>query len=935
MDLWSPLSRLFPAVLLTWTLFALCFQLGCSAANTSTPWPLLDNGLQHTVQWDHYSLLINGERLFLFGGEMHPFRLPVPELWEDILQKIEAMGMRMVSIYTHWGFHAPTPDSVDFRTGAHNLTCFLEMARDVGLYVMVRPGPYINGELSAGGMALWSTTGAYGTLRLNGTAYTHSWTPYQDGIARVTRPFQITENGTVIIFQIENEYGNQWRDMNHKIPNWEAISYVEKLEDNARKNGIVVPLTHNAPNQNGRAWSKDYDTVGAGGDVDIYGLDSYPQCWSCVTSECGSQPPFMPEFQGGAMNPWDGPAGGCQERTGVDFVNFYYRDNIAQRVTMLNLHMIYGGTNWGWLAAPFMGTSYDYSAAISEDRSIGDKFYEIKNLGLFTRVADELAFTDWPAFYVIRHVQTASASEEWFAIKVNTSIGEFYVPKISSAAVLSGNEGKILVADFHFGNQTLYYATAEVLTYSIIDGKEILVLWTPSGRSGEFYLNGATTGTVSSGQSVTFVGSDHGVIVANTQRGGLTVLEFDNGVRIILVDRKTAYKVWVPALTKDPGVPVDQTALVVGPYLVCSATLTGTTIRWNGADLPTTKTNRSTLVATIPQPRTILVPKIVDWKSHDSLPERDPSYSDAGPAWVLANDTTSPNPAFNLNTTTKPYLFADQYGFHTGIRLWRAHFSVPADSTSPPTGVCLSIQGGTAHGWSAYLNGVFLGSWLGDANADTSNPTLPFPANSTLLRGGDNVLLVIHDDTGHDQGSAAVAGTAGASSSPHGTIDALRTRYNEGGLTAERLGWHLPNFNPPSSFWESRSAPSEGFPGPGVRFYRGTLPLHIPRGLDVSLAFRFQPPLDPEQNNNLGYGYRVLLFVNGWQYGRYYPSIASEDTFPVPAGVLDYEGQENMVGLAVGVEVVVRYAVESGFDSKGIEGGYLRGGWEEVRREYA
>ena len=291
----------------------------------------------------------------------------------------------------------------------------------------------------------------------------------------------------------------------------------------------------------------------------------------------------MPEFQGGAMNPWAGPAGGCQERTGVDFVNFYYRDNIAQRVTMLNLYMIYGGTNWGWLAAPFVGSSYDYSAAISEDRSIGDKYYELKNLGLFTRIADELAFTDrvgagteqtnntnlfttelrnpktGAAFYVIRHAVTASTSEEWFALKVNTSIGEFYVPKISSAVVLSGHEGKILVADFHFGNNTLYYATAEVLTYSIIDGKSVLVLWTPSGRSGEFYLQGATSGTVSAGQVVTFVQSDHGMIVGYTQQQGMTVLDFDNGVKVVLVDRTTAYKVWVPALTNDPKVPVDQT----------------------------------------------------------------------------------------------------------------------------------------------------------------------------------------------------------------------------------------------------------------------------------------------------------------------------------------------------------------------------------------
>jgi beta-galactosidase len=206
---------------------------------------------------------------------MHPFRLPVPELWEDILQKIKASGMRMVSIYTHWGIHAPTSDTVDFSTGPRNITRFLELAKNIGLYVTVRPGPHINGELSGGGMALWATTNEYGALRLNGTAYTEAWTPYQDGISQLTRPYQLTEGGTVLMYQIENEYAKQWRDEKARIPNLEAVSYMEKLEQNARTNGIVVPLIHNVPNRSGPSWSKDYDTVGAGGNVDIYGLDSY------------------------------------------------------------------------------------------------------------------------------------------------------------------------------------------------------------------------------------------------------------------------------------------------------------------------------------------------------------------------------------------------------------------------------------------------------------------------------------------------------------------------------------------------------------------------------------------------------------------------------------------------------------------------------------
>jgi hypothetical protein len=106
------------------------------------------------------------------------------------------------------------------------------------------------------------------------------------------------------------------------------------------------------------------------------------------------QPSMMLDFQGGALNPWDGPAEGCEAKTDESFVNFYYRDNAAQRVTILGLSMIHGGTNWGWIGAPFVPTSYRYSAAIAENRTIGSKYYEIESLALFTRVAKDLTKTN-------------------------------------------------------------------------------------------------------------------------------------------------------------------------------------------------------------------------------------------------------------------------------------------------------------------------------------------------------------------------------------------------------------------------------------------------------------------------------------------------------------------------------------------------------------
>src|SRR6266542_892357 len=89
------------------------------------------DGQSHSITWDGYSLKIDGKRLVVWSGEMHPFRLPSPSLWRDILEKMKANGYNAVSIYVDWGYHSPKPGVYDF-TGVRDLDRFLDIANDVG-----------------------------------------------------------------------------------------------------------------------------------------------------------------------------------------------------------------------------------------------------------------------------------------------------------------------------------------------------------------------------------------------------------------------------------------------------------------------------------------------------------------------------------------------------------------------------------------------------------------------------------------------------------------------------------------------------------------------------------------------------------------------------------------------------------------------------------
>lgn len=91
----------------------------------------------HRISYDSYSLKIDGKRIFLYSGEIHPYRLPSPSLWRDVLEKINAAGFNGISVYSYWGYHSPSPGK--YFTGIRNMDSFLDLANEIGLYVIARP----------------------------------------------------------------------------------------------------------------------------------------------------------------------------------------------------------------------------------------------------------------------------------------------------------------------------------------------------------------------------------------------------------------------------------------------------------------------------------------------------------------------------------------------------------------------------------------------------------------------------------------------------------------------------------------------------------------------------------------------------------------------------------------------------------------------------
>lgn len=147
--------------------------------------------LQDIVTWDEHSIFVRGERVLLYNGEFHPYRLPVPSLWLDVFQKIKALGFSGVSFYVDWALLEGQEGNFTAE-GVFALEPFFQAASEAGIYLVSRPGPYINAEVSGGGYPGWLS-------RYKPVERTPDYVPltqnYVESISKILAKAQITNGG--------------------------------------------------------------------------------------------------------------------------------------------------------------------------------------------------------------------------------------------------------------------------------------------------------------------------------------------------------------------------------------------------------------------------------------------------------------------------------------------------------------------------------------------------------------------------------------------------------------------------------------------------------------------------------------------------------------------------------------------------------------------
>ena len=401
---------------------------------------------------------MNGKSFRIYSGSMHYFRI-MPEYWEDRLKKLKAAGFNTVETYVCWNMHEPRKGEFDF-TGRFDIRRFIKTAQEVGLYAIVRPGPYICAEWDFGGLPAWLLKDRNMRLRCAYPEYLQHVSDFYHRLFEEIGDLQQSEGGNIIAMQIENEYGSYGNDK-------EYLRYIEKLmldcgtkvmlftsdgDDNSMLSGGTLPDVFKTLNFGSRA-SEIFNA-----------MDRFHE----------NTPKMCTEFWCGWFDHW----GEEHHTRGSDSVAGEIKDFLDIDASF-NFYMFHGGTNFGFTAGancyeeyqPTV-TSYDYCALLTEWGDYTPAYYAVRELLL---KAQNLPETELPASPELQTIGKVELDESTSLMSNFNNLGERHcVPLPESMEYFGQNSGMIYYEtklEQIYDPRELRVANVHDTAYVYIDGE--------------------------------------------------------------------------------------------------------------------------------------------------------------------------------------------------------------------------------------------------------------------------------------------------------------------------------------------------------------------------------------------------------------------------------------------------------------------------------
>lgn len=323
--------------------------------------------VNHTFSFGKNEFLLDGKPFRIISGEMHPARIP-QEYWRHRIRMAKAMGCNTISAYIFWNYHEIAEGIYDFHTGNHDIAAFIRTAAEEGMWVIIRPGPYVCAEWDFGGLPPYLLKDPELKIRCLYPGYMKAAERYISRLADVLRPYLVTAGGPVIMLQIENEYGSYGNDR----------AYLSTLRELWTRYGINVPFfTGDGPT----VYMLEAGTL----QGCAVGLDpgSSEDDFELAMKMNPGVPVFSSETYPGWLTHW-----------GEDWARPDTAELLREVKYLMdsgksfNFYVIHGGTNFGFTAGANSGgrgyepdvTSYDYDAPVNEQGGVTAKYMTLRKL---------------------------------------------------------------------------------------------------------------------------------------------------------------------------------------------------------------------------------------------------------------------------------------------------------------------------------------------------------------------------------------------------------------------------------------------------------------------------------------------------------------------------------------------------------------------------
>ena len=312
------------------------------------------------------TFLLNGKPFVIKAAEVHYPRIPRP-YWEHRIRMCKALGMNTLCLYVFWNIHEQQEGVFDF-TGQNDVAEFCRLAQKNGMYVIVRPGPYVCAEWEMGGLPWWLLKKKDIRLREQDPYFMERVRLFEQKVGEQLAPLTIQRGGPIIMVQVENEYGSYGEDK----------PYVSAIRDIVRESGfsdVTLFQCDWASNftKNGLddlVWTMNF---GTGADIDSQ--------FKRLKELRPTSPLMCSEFWSGWFDKW-----GARHETRPAEKMTAGIDKMLSKGISFSLYMTHGGTSFGhWAGANSPGfapdvTSYDYDAPINEYGQATPKYYELRKV---------------------------------------------------------------------------------------------------------------------------------------------------------------------------------------------------------------------------------------------------------------------------------------------------------------------------------------------------------------------------------------------------------------------------------------------------------------------------------------------------------------------------------------------------------------------------